>query len=72
MNNLKIYRKKRNIDLFDLSCYVGVSERHLRFIEDGKRMPSLPVAKKIADYLGCTIEDIFYKNLNEVKDEKHS
>lgn len=62
MNKLKLYRKERNIGLPELSFYVGVSERHLRFIESGVRMPSLPVAKKISDYLNCSIEDIFYND----------
>ncbi len=73
MNNLKLYREGRNINLNELSDYVGVSERHLRFIENGRRTPSLPVAKKIADFLQYNIEDIFFnENIEEVKDEKYN
>lgn len=59
MNNVKVYRKKENISLTELSVHTGVSERHLRFIENGDRTPSLHVAKKIADCLHSTVDDIF-------------
>ncbi|XBX08316.1 helix-turn-helix transcriptional regulator [Enterocloster clostridioformis] len=59
MNNVKVYRKKENISLTELSVHTGVSERHLRFIENGDRTPSLYVAKKIADCLHSTVDDIF-------------
>lgn len=73
MNNLKLYRKKLNLGLKELSDYVGVSERHLSFIENGRRMPSLPVAKKIADFLQCTIEDIFFnESIERAENEKYS
>lgn len=59
MNNVRVCREKERISLTELSAYTGVSERHLRFIENGDRTPSLPVAKKIADCLHGTVDDIF-------------
>lgn len=59
MNNVKVYRKRENISLTELSVHTGVSERHLRFIENGDRTPSLQVAKRIADCLHSTVDDIF-------------
>lgn len=63
MNNVKIYREKRKKSLKSISRDIEVSERHLRFVENGERMPSLPLAKKIADCLNVTIEELFF---NEV------
>lgn len=65
MNKLKEYRKRANMDTAHLADKVGISVRHLQFIESGKRTPSLPVAKSIADCLNDTIENIFYDNSGE-------
>lgn len=62
MNKLREYRKKAHMNAACLADKVGVSVRHLQFIESGKRMPSLSVAKRIADCLDNTIENIFYNN----------
>lgn len=54
-----------------MSEYTGVSQRHLKFIEKGERNPSLLLAKKIADCLNATIEELFlmrYKVRNIVKE----
>lgn len=59
MNSVKECRIREHITLSELSAYTGVSERHLRFIESGDRMPSLQVAKRIADCLHGTVDDIF-------------
>ena len=60
MNNVKKYRKKRNVSIENISLYTGVSKRHLQFIERGQRNPSLSLAKKMADCLNCTIEELFF------------
>lgn len=62
MNKLREYRKRVHMDATSLADQVGISVRHLQFIESGKRTPSLPVAKKIADCLDDTIENIFYND----------
>lgn len=59
MNKVKLYREKENISLTKLSIQAGVSKRHLQFIETGDRNPSLIVAKKIADCLNSTVDEIF-------------
>ena len=56
---MKFYRENVNVSLTELSQITGLSERHLRFIESGDRNPSLPVAKKIADCLGESVDKIF-------------
>lgn len=60
VNKVKKYREGKKISLEMLSHNIGLSERHLRFIESGERNPSLQTAKKIADYLNSTIEELFF------------
>ena len=46
---------------------LGITPQMLGAIERRDRTPSLPLAKKIADYYKATIEEIFFKeNGNEV------
>lgn len=45
---------------------LGITPQMLGAIERGDRTPSLPLAKKIADYYQTSIEEIFFKgNGNE-------
>lgn len=60
VNKVKEYRERKKISLEMLSHNTGLSERHLRFIESEERNPSLQTAKKIADYLNSTIEELFF------------
>ena len=48
-----------NLSQDRLASAVGVTQRYIGFIEAGDRTPSLKVAKKIADVLGSTVDDIF-------------
>lgn len=61
MNALREYRMKKNFSICDLSKDTGISERYLRFIETGEKTPSLMTAKRIADSLNSTIDEIFFK-----------
>lgn len=40
---------------------LGITPQMLGAIERGDRTPSLPLAKKIADYYKTSIEEIFFK-----------
>lgn len=48
-----------NLSQDQLASAVGVTQRYIGFIEAGDRTPSLKVAKKIADVLNSTVDDIF-------------
>lgn len=50
-------KKSRNYVASELS----ITPQMLGAIERGDRTPSLNLAKKIADYYGKTIDDIFFK-----------
>ncbi len=59
MSKLKEQREKKHISQNDLASAVGVTQRHIAFIESGDRKPSMELAFKIARKLECSIEDIF-------------
>ena len=59
MNRLKFLREKRNLSILELSRKTGVSERYLRFIERGEKIPSLKTAAIIAKILEASVDDIF-------------
>lgn len=59
MNKLKCLREKRDLTVLQLSRKTGVSERYLRFIESGKKIPSLRTASIIAKALEMSVDDIF-------------
>ncbi len=49
--NLRKMRKERGLSETSISKKVGISQQHYSFIENGKRHPSVEVAKKIAKEL---------------------
>ncbi|WP_432719121.1 helix-turn-helix transcriptional regulator [Pectinatus frisingensis] len=59
MNYLKIVREKQCFTKRDLANAVGVTERYISFIEQGKRTPSLEIAGKIARVLDNSVDNIF-------------
>lgn len=62
MSKLKEQREKKHISQNELASAVGVTQRHIAFIESGDRKPSMELAFKIARKLECSIEDIFLSN----------
>ena len=58
-NKLRDMMKKRNMSSTELAYKSGVGARYVGFITQGVRSPSLKVAMKMAQALGCKVEDIF-------------
>lgn len=58
-NRLKVLRAERNWSQGDLADRLDVSRQSVNAIETGKYDPSLPLAFRIADLFGETIENIF-------------
>ena len=52
-------RRERKISQSELAMAVGVTRQTVTSIETGKYTASLPLAHKIAQYFGLTIEEIF-------------
>ena len=58
-NRLKVLRAERNWSQGDLADRLGVSRQSVNAIETGKYDPSLPLAFRIAELFGLTIEQVF-------------
>lgn len=61
-NRLKVLRAERNWSQQDLADRLGVSRQSVNAIETGKYDPSLPLAFRIADVFGMSIETIFHRD----------
>lgn len=59
LNNLKVLRAGRDWSQQDLAERLEVSRQSVNAIETGKYDPSLPLAFRIAELFGRSIEDIF-------------
>ena len=59
MNSMRKHRTQKNISISEISKCTGLTERYIRFIEAGEKTPSLATAKKIADALDGTVDEIF-------------
>ena len=58
-NRLRVLRAERAWSQQDLAGRLEVSRQSINAIETGKYAPSLPLAFRIAELFGGTIEDIF-------------
>lgn len=58
-NQVKKFRKEKDITQAQLAEEVGVSRQTINAIETGKYDPSLELALKIADYFETQVEKIF-------------
>ena len=58
-NRLRMLRAERGWSQQDLAGRLEVSRQSVNAIETGKYDPSLPLAFRIAELFGGTIEDIF-------------
>lgn len=54
--SIKQIRERRDINQTELAKYAGVSKVTVWKIEQGKLMPSLKTAIKIADALNCSLD----------------
>jgi putative transcriptional regulator len=58
-NRLKVLRAERDWSQGDLADALQVSRQSVNAIETGRYDPSLPLAFRIAELFGLTIEQIF-------------
>jgi putative transcriptional regulator len=61
-NRLKVLRAERNWSQAVLAKHLSVSRETVNAIETGRYDPSLPLAFKIGDVFGLTIEAIFERD----------
>lgn len=62
MFNLKTLRSKKGYSQIKLQHLVGVSTSSIEAYEQGVRIPSLPVAYRLSEVLGCTIDYLVGKS----------
>ena len=58
-NNIAQLRKEGHITQEELANAVGVSRQPILTLESGRYTASLPLAFRLANYFGPTIENIF-------------
>lgn len=58
-NRLRVLRAERSWSQGDLAERLGVSRQSVNAIETGKYDPSLPLAFRIAELFGLSIEQVF-------------
>jgi transcriptional regulator with XRE-family HTH domain len=54
--NLRALREKQNISQEELAQAIGVRQSTISEIERGNRTPSLPVANRLAEKLGVSLD----------------
>jgi putative transcriptional regulator len=59
VNHVKEQRLRRGFSQEQLANRVGVSRQSINSIERGRYIPSLPLALRIAQLFGCSIEELF-------------
>ena len=59
LNNLEAVRKSAGLTQQQLSELAEVSRKSINAIENGVYVPSTVLALKIAETLGCRVEDLF-------------
>ncbi len=64
-NRLKVLRAERDWTQARLALELDVSRQTVNAIETGKYDPSLPLAFRIADLFGLSIETLFRPNWKE-------
>ena len=58
-NRLKDFREKKGLTQKKLADKVSVTRQTVISIENGKYIPSLPLALKFARVFKCEVEDLF-------------
>lgn len=66
MNNIAKYRSKKGLTQNELAEELKVTSGAVGMWETGKRVPSLDMAKDIADYFNASIEEVFFEEKDNV------
>jgi putative transcriptional regulator len=69
-NRIRVLRAERRWSQAELAERVGVSRNSINSVENGKFDPSLPLAFRIADAFGLTIEEVFLRAREDTRGSK--
>lgn len=64
-NRIRVLRAERRWSQAELAERVEVSRNSINSIENGKFDPSLPLAFRIADAFGLTVEEVFSRDAED-------
>lgn len=56
-------RKSKNISIYRISQETGISQNHIRDIEQGRRNPSVDTLSRLIVPLGITLSELFNENI---------
>ncbi len=70
INKVKYYREKFDLTQKKLGELAGVTSDYISQIERG-RIPGMETAKKLAEIFNTTIDDLFFKDKQNLKFNKH-
>jgi putative transcriptional regulator len=69
-NSLRVWRARSDITQDDLSKEVGLSRQTINSIENGKFVPTVVSALKIAKFFKVNVEEIFYLTEDKNEDQR--
>ena len=55
-------REAKGVSQGKMAYDLGISKDYIYLIESKKRKPALAMAKKMADYLGTTMDNLFFQD----------
>jgi putative transcriptional regulator len=59
-NDVRALRTEKGMSQADLGAILGVSRQTVNAIETGKYSPSLPLAIRLAQMFGQSVEEVFH------------
>lgn len=69
-NRIRVLRAEKRWSQAELAERVGVSRNSINSVENGKFDPSLPLAFRIADVFGLTVEEVFLREGEDAEGSK--
>ena len=66
INNLKMFRKQKNLRQIDLALEIGKSSNYINSIENGKYFPSPDTIEKICDCLEIEAAQLFIEKKDDI------
>ncbi|ASL37136.1 helix-turn-helix transcriptional regulator [Lactiplantibacillus plantarum] len=68
LNNVKALRQEKQMSQATLADMAKVSRPYLSDVENGKVVPSITIAKRLATALGESIENVFFSKMSYMVD----
>ena len=66
-NHVRARRTDGQLSQSDLATHMGVSRQTINSLENGRYLPSLPLAMNLARFFGTSVEELFELEQEEVR-----